>query len=148
MTHTRVHPLPVRMDEAEGHFMVLVDGDPVASAWGPAVDDPDTWFHWNGFSNPYRISGGRDGAAALLADRLVQWQRREGSLWHPDHGALDDAGHVAVAPFGVVCIGCGDLLDGRAFVATEGRTTDVDQTVHYVCDSCDAFNEQEMDRRG
>lgn len=147
MTRTRVDPLPVRMDEAEGHFMVLAGNEPVASAWGPAADDHDTWFLWNGYSNPYRICGGRDGAASLVKDRLVQWQRREGSLHHPDHGAfLDDTGRVAVAPSGVVCIGCGDPLDGRTFVATEVHTNHArhERTVHYVCDGCDAYNDDDI----
>lgn len=139
----RVDPLPVRLDETAESFRVFVGDRAVASAWGPAADDPDAWFLWNGYTDPYRICGGRDGAAGLVEDRLVQWQRREGSLWHPDHGPLNDAGRVAVAPFGVVCIGCGDLIEGT-LVATETHATDVEQTVHYVCDNCDAFNDDDV----
>ncbi len=100
---TRVDPLPVHLDETDGQFVVRVGDRKVASAWGPAVDDPDAWFLWNGRTDAYRISGGRDGAQALIEGIRDEWQWRESSLWHPDHGKPDDHDYVATAPTGPTC---------------------------------------------
>ena len=135
----RTTPLPVRIDAGPGQITLYVGDRRVASAWGPAVDDPDAWFLWNGYSNPYRISGGREGAAGLIEHRQDEWLRREGSLWHPDHGPVDETGYVAVAPAGIACVGCGEDQGGATNVCTVVYLTDSEATQHYVCDSCATY---------
>lgn len=143
---TRTTPLPVRVDATESQIVLYVGDRKVASAWGPVVDDPDTWVFWNGHTDPYRISGGREGAAALVNDRQAEWVKREGSLRHPEHGPLDDHGYSTTIPDGLVCVGCGESVAGGAAVVrhTEGAET----TEHYICDHCACYidDDGEADR--
>lgn len=136
---TRTLPLPVRLETGLDRVLLYVGDRKVASAWGPVLDDPDVWVLWNGHSDPYRVSGGRDGALALIEDRRVEWERREGSLWHPDHGPVGGNGWVAVVPAGVCCVGCGDNLDGDKGVSTVVYRHGVEVTVHYICDNCEVY---------
>lgn len=147
----RVDPLPVRLGVGEGQFLLYVGDRKVASAWGPVVDDPDTWVLWNGYSEPYRIGGGRDGALALVEDRRDEWVRHEGSLWHPDHGEANEHGWVAKGPAGAICVGCGEDLADRTNVSTVVylvRQEDPDSTRHYICDHCETYldDDAEADR--
>lgn len=138
---TRTEPLPVRLDAGTGQILLYVGDRKVASAWGPAVDDPDAWFLWNGYSEPYRIGGGRAGASALIEDRQREWQLRERSLWHPDHGAVDEQGWVHRAPDGAACVGCGTDLAGSTHVSVITYSSDTEITGHYVCDHCETYHE-------
>lgn len=141
----RTTPLPVRVDQTEGSIVLYVGDRKVASAWGPAVDDPDAWFLWNGYSDPYRISGGREGAAGLIEHRQDEWLRREGSLWHPDHGPIDETGYVAVAPTGIACVGCGDDQCGDTCIAIVEERGEAETTRHYLCANCASFFDGEDD---
>jgi len=136
-TATRTTPLPVRIDAGSGQILLFVGDRKVASAWGPAVDDRDIWFYWNGRTDPYRISGGRDGAMSLIEDRRREWANHEGSLRHPDHGSLDANGDVEQVPDGTVCIGCGEPVsrDVSTVVSSDG----VEVTEHYICDHCACY---------
>lgn len=143
----RTTPLPVRLHADVNQILLHVGARKVASAWGPAADDHDTWFLWNGHTNPYRISGGRDGALSILEDLRDEQQHHEGSLWHPDHGTPDDAGYIATAPAGVVCVGCGTDLGGSTYVGTVGYRTipATEETSHYICDHCHCYLDDEVD---
>jgi hypothetical protein len=138
-TATRTTPLPVRLDAASGQILLYVGDRKVASAWGPAVDDRDAWFFWNGHTEPYRISGGRDAAAALMEDRRREWANREGSLRRPDHGPVDEHGYVARVPDGTICGGCGDPLARDVTFGTYRHGGEV--TEHYLCDPCACYCE-------
>jgi hypothetical protein len=140
---TRTTPLPVRLDEAPDRFVLFVGDRKAASAWGPAVDDPDTWFYWPGHCDPYRIGGGREGARELMEGRRDEWLRREGSLWHPDHGEPDEYGHLPVAPAGVVCEGCGQDVSGDRLASVVGFRRDGEITYHYVCPTCECYLDDE-----
>lgn len=140
---TRVDPLPVRVDAADGQIVVHVGDRKTASAWGPALDDPDAWFLWNGHSDPYRISGGWDGAASLIEDRREELQRREDSLWHPAHGQPDRNCYVAQANGGAVCMACGVALGGDTYVEVMAAVSDVEVTWHYVCANCSPYFESD-----
>ncbi len=140
---TRVDPLPVRLDAAADRFLLYVGDRQVASAWGPAADDPDTWFLWNGRTDPYRISGGRDGAQALIEGIRDEWMWREGSLWHPDHGQPDDSDYVAKAPSGAVCVLGGCDVGGETYVSTATYQRDGQTTRHYVCMNCAQYFEHD-----
>ncbi len=136
---TRTDPLPVRLDEARSQILLHVGDVKVASAWGPAVDDPDTWFYWPGHCDPYRIGGGRDGAVALMEDQRDRWQTRERSMWHPDHGAIGDDGRVATVPADLVCEGCDQLLGGETGVMVVVDEFGDWHTGHYVCMNCECY---------
>jgi hypothetical protein len=75
----------------------------------------------------------------------------EQSLWHPDHGQPDESGYVrAQLPVGVVCVGCGQFLDGTAVAGDTITNTvlyrhGVEVTRHYVCDSCHCYLDGEDD---
>jgi hypothetical protein len=140
-TATRITPLPVRVDAGSSQILLYVGDRKVASARGPAVDDPDVWFYWNGRTDPYRISGGRDGAVALVEDRRREWVNREGSLRHPDHGPLNEHGYAVKIPGGLVCIGCGEPVGGGVAVVTYSDGGEV--TEHYICDSCACYLDDE-----
>ncbi len=142
---TRVVPLPVRVDATNGQFAVYVGDRKVASAWGPAADDPDAWFLWNGRTDPYRVSGGRDGAQALIEGIRDERRRREGSLWHPAHGQPDDSDYVAKAPPGAVCVLSGCNVGGETYVATATYQRDGQTTRHYVCMNCAQYFEHDED---
>ena len=135
-TPTRVQRLPVRLDAADFAIQLFVGDRKVASAWGPLVDDPDAWVLWNGYNEPYRISGGRAAALTLVKDRSGEWHRREHSLWNPSHGEISSGGFIAMTPGGVVCVTCGLAIGVTAGVGTVWRGFADEITVHYACDDC------------
>lgn len=150
----RTTSLPVRVDDRPDYIALFVGDRKVASAWGPATDDPVQWFWWNGRTEPYRIGGaiydepaldGRVAAAGLIEDEREKWQRHEASLYHPDHGPLIDDFWVAVGPAGVSCWGCGEPVECEQRVTTVVLGEDGDLTRHYVCANCEVWLDDEDD---
>jgi hypothetical protein len=140
---TRVDPLSVRLNADAGQITLHVGDRKVASAWGPAADDRDAWFLWNGHTAAYRISGGRPGALALMEDRRDDWQRRESSLWHPDHGEPDERGYVGPVPADRGCVGCDLGLASDFGVATVLHQVGPEITRHYICHDCECYLEDD-----
>lgn len=140
---TRTTARPVRIETATGQIVLFVGSRAVASAWGPVVGDHATWVYWNGRTVPYRISGGPDGALALIEHERDEWARREGSIWHPDHGQPDQNGHIGIAPVGVCCAGCGQDMGGDTFASVVAYRTDDEVTWNYVCPTCECYLDNE-----
>lgn len=150
----RVSPLPVKVVDRPGSITLFVGGQKVASAWGPALDDPAVWFWWSGRTQPYRIGGaiydlppldGREAALSLIDGERQSWERHEASLYHPDHGSLVDEWWIAEGPAGVSCWSCGESVAGDRHIVTIVLHNGPDDTRHYVCANCEIWFEDDDD---
>jgi hypothetical protein len=136
------------------HAVVLVDDEPnkillfhhgmrVAKAWSETEDGTGQWWYEAPGTQPRRIDS-RAWAETILGDLWTTYDRRERSVYLPEHGPLDEHGYLRNAPQGVCCVGCGQDLSGDPFVATMEYATGP-LTTHFICDPCNCYLDDEGD---
>lgn len=130
---TEVRPVEL-LDEGK-RIRLVVDGQETASAW---LNDADGCWHIRRPSgSSYRVDD-HDGALVVLEGDRQEAEWWEGSRWLPGHPELSKQWYVAVAPPGVVCLGCGTDLGGRSIVTLHQAVANPAEW-HYICDHCDSF---------